>query len=210
MHVANQNRTKNRTKTERPLGYQLPSILQPVSSEPAWFTHAFQPIRNLRTDQDCSLKLHFMDAAQGVMGYIEKLAAMDPERFVWASIPNIVQHSKRYSDRKPYSRRMVQYVLAFLREQHIISGPLERVQKVGNFVRRQKGFVVAHHDVVCFRDENCCTFVGSERAPGSYDAPTAKQNARQGNANAIPASKRKMSRDEELTAFVEAFPQRKK
>src|SRR5208283_4945789 len=117
----------------------------PVGKQPRVgnIARSFLPIRLLPVPETCSLKRHFTHAAREVVGYIDRLASLEHERerFVYASVPDILEHCKRFNHGKPYARRTVNYVLAFLREQHIISEPLYRMQRVGNFERYQMGFV---------------------------------------------------------------------
>src|SRR5580658_5315537 len=40
------------------------------------------------------LKRHYCDCPREVIGYLEVLAENDPERFVFASVPDIVKHCK--------------------------------------------------------------------------------------------------------------------
>lgn len=56
---------------------------------PITFYRSFRPDRVLRTEDTCSLKLHFEGAAREVVGYVEKLAANDSQRFVWCSVEDI-------------------------------------------------------------------------------------------------------------------------
>jgi hypothetical protein len=55
-------------------------------------------------------KSHFTGAAREVIGYYELLAAKDPERFVWCSVADIIEHCKRYGTKVKYSERAVRRV----------------------------------------------------------------------------------------------------
>jgi hypothetical protein len=55
-------------------------------------------------------KSHFTGAAREVIGYYEMLAAKDPERFVWCSVADIVEHCKRYGSKKLYSKTAIERV----------------------------------------------------------------------------------------------------
>jgi hypothetical protein len=179
--------------------------MKKASSRPPRILSSFQDQRILRSsDEMCSLKLHFTvgSPARQLVGYIELLAAKDPERFVFAKVPSIIGHcEKTYKGAETFSRATAYFVLDFLRKQHIISETQTRRRKVGYFMREQRGFYVAMHDTVCCRgtaedvnkfqaliggapclvhsETKVCQFVGQLKAPGTYDAPTAEQNRRQ-------------------------------
>ena len=134
---------------------------------PINFRRSFRITRVLRTEDICSLKLHFAGAAREVVGFLDKLAANDPERFVWCEVDAIVKHCRRYKAHA-YNKRVVEYVLTFLRGQHIISAHLTRKRRVGSYVREMPGFIVAPHDALAVRKKNHCEFVG-QRAPGAWE-----------------------------------------
>lgn len=110
----------------------------------------------------CQTKRHFRGCVREVIGYLDSLAARDPERFTWVSAAGIVEHCNRFSQGKaPYKLRMVMYALAYLRKHCLI----ERVKRFRCRARRD-GFIVAAHG--CFTEQQGteCVWVGysSERA----------------------------------------------
>jgi hypothetical protein len=112
--------------------------------------------------------LHFEGAAREVVGFLDKLASNDPERFVWCEVAAIVKRCRRYKAHA-YNKRIVEYVLAELRSQHIISRQLTRKRRVGAYVREVPGFIVAPHDALAVRTKNVCEFVGQGHAPGAWE-----------------------------------------
>lgn len=133
------------------------------------FNRSFYPVRILRSDQDCCLKFHFHGAAREVVGLIERKAALDPEHFLYWSVDAIVKRCRRYQG-AAYNKRVVEYILAFLRQNHIISRPLKRERWIGAHVREVTGFIVSAHDALAIRTGNECGFVGMLRAPGRWEA----------------------------------------
>src|ERR1700740_2202747 len=89
------------------------------------FADSIRPEVILKKQSSCSLKRHFQGCLRQYVGYVDLLAAKDPERFVWASERNIARHCLKYSggkpDEKPYEGRTARYCKQFLRERGIIS-----------------------------------------------------------------------------------------
>jgi len=133
------------------------------------FSQSFRQTRLLRTGDVCSLKLHFTNAVRDVVGYLDKKAANDPERFVFCKVDTIVQYCHRYHG-KQYGKRVVEYVLRYLRKQYVISGRVERYRKQGSYVRLVPGFIVTAHDSLAVRTGNRCEFVGQLNAPGRWQS----------------------------------------
>lgn len=139
------------------------SSTSPVSEmEPGTrFRQSFTPVVRLKPKAKHQLKHHFRGCIREVVGYLDSLAARDPERFVWPTPEAVVKHCNRFKGKRPYKLRMVKYVLAFLREQFV----LERVTRF-RFGALRDGYIVAPHDCFTERKENECFWVGysAERA----------------------------------------------
>jgi len=123
----------------------------------ATFNRSFRPVVSLKSADVCSLKRHFRGVLREAIGYLDKLAGNDPERFVWPTVPDIVRHCTKYSQsRAPYRQRIVEAALAFFRHLHVISGPVIRVR--GGLPRR--GFIVTPHDALYRRNKGHCEHCG--------------------------------------------------
>lgn len=94
--------------------------------------------------EPCCLKRHFRGCARQVISYLDRLAANDPERFVWPSVPNITQNARKWKTgrlgRSSYGKRAVQYSLRQLERLRILIPT--RQQRNG---RLHAGWVVAEH-----------------------------------------------------------------
>lgn len=111
----------------------------------------------LSPGQTCdSLKRHYKLCAREVVGYLDKLAANDQERFVWPHVPTIVKNCNlRRKVKKGYGIRQVNYVLAGLHCQRVLTD----AERVRGGVLRQ-GWIVAPHNAVTVVEDNCCDFQG--------------------------------------------------
>lgn len=126
------------------------------------------PMSRIRREDICSLKLHFpKGAVREVVGYLHKLAANDPERFVYASVDDIVQHCNRYEG-PGYKKGIIEKVLRFLRDLRVLSKAVERDRWVFGNLRKVRGFIVTPHDSLCQLSVNRCDFVGWTRASGTW------------------------------------------
>src|SRR6266446_906841 len=107
------------------------------------FRDSVVPVVRLKPDETCSIKRHFRNVLREVIGYLDKLASNDAERFVWASVPDITRHCNKFrKEKEPYGQRQVEYAIEIFRELRTVSKPVERV-RLG--VKRS-GFIVAPHD----------------------------------------------------------------
>ena len=128
------------------------------------FRDSFRPHHVLKTDAVCGLKKHYKNVLREVVGYLDMLAGNDPERFAFASVPDITKHCNKFSKGgAPYKQRQVENALEFLRAQFVISGRVER-QRLGLL---RSGFIVTPHDALCLRAKNCCEFKGAGFVPGT-------------------------------------------
>lgn len=128
------------------------------------FRGSFRPHHVLKADAVCGLKKHYKNVLREVVGYLDMLASNDAERFVFASVPDIVKHCNKYSQgRAPYRQRQVENALEFLRAQLVISGRIERPR----FGTVRSGFIVTPHDSLCVRTKNCCEFKGAGFVSGT-------------------------------------------
>lgn len=101
-------------------------------------------------DKPCYLKRHFLLCLRQVVGLAEKLAAEDPERFIWASEAFFLKHARQRNG-KTYSQRQVRYCLAHLES----VGILTATERVRNGVLRT-GFIVRHHDSMTTKQGTRC------------------------------------------------------
>ena len=125
------------------------------------FAGSFNPVSY---HENCSLKNHYRGAMREVVGYLDKLANLNPERFVFPSVDDIVEHCKKYQTKNLHGKRWVEKVLAELRHRRILSG---RVQRVVFRVERD-GWIMAPHDCVTRRVEDACIFVGPMHGCGRW------------------------------------------
>lgn len=126
------------------------------------FADSVRPEVSLRKGTQCSLKKHYSRCLRQYVGYVDFLAARDPERerFVWASERDIARHCKKYAggkpDEKPYNERTVRNCKKFLRSQKIIGEQVKRLR----YGVMQEGFIVAEHDSLTKMSGNRCVFLG--------------------------------------------------
>lgn len=136
------------------------------------FKRSFRPIVLLKAGEVCSLKRHYYGALREVIGYLDKLAANDSERFVYPTVPDIVRHCNRYKNRKPYGQRIVEYAISYAQQQHVISKTVER-ERLGAV---REGFIVTPHDSLAVHGKRCCEFKGMLRAPGHWESDLTPGN----------------------------------
>lgn len=96
------------------------------------------------TDAECGYKFHCSGAVRQVLTFVDKLAANDEERFVFCRVGSIVKHCKHKDKETVYSQRIVEGVLAYLRQQCIITPYFTHP-------RKGKGYAVMPHDAVFTR-----------------------------------------------------------
>jgi hypothetical protein len=97
-----------------------------------------------RPDKPCMLKRHFRGCLRQVIGYLDVLASRDPDRFVWCSWKDIVQHARKWKKGgATYKRSMVFRCLEML----TALGIIEKASRVRNGCWRT-GFIVKDHDVM--------------------------------------------------------------
>ena len=140
---------------------------------PTNFSDSFNPLVPLKTGQTCSLKRHFSGCLRQVVGYLDMLAANDPDRLVFAKAKAIQKHCKNYDvlgkDGKPttYGLRAVERSLEALRSRGLLS------RRHAVELQERRGFIIKHayvftpHDAVAIREERACRFVGMGRVPGT-------------------------------------------
>lgn len=127
------------------------------------FPRSLLPYTLRTADAPCNFKHHGRGVVREVLGYLDRLAENDRERFIWPGVDNILKNCKRYKG-KPYSKRSVEYALTFLRRTHIISRRMERPR--GGVLR--SGFIVTPHDSLFIRTKNLCEYGGRLKAPGRW------------------------------------------
>ncbi|HYM76134.1 MAG TPA: hypothetical protein VE377_09175 [Candidatus Dormibacteraeota bacterium] len=110
----------------------------------------------LKDGEACNWKRHYRHCAREVIGYLDRLANNDEERFVYVTVPGIVKHCNRYKSKKSYKERAVGYVISLLQKQFVLSEQVERFRK-GTM---RWGWLVAPHDVATLQEENRCDFKG--------------------------------------------------
>jgi len=148
------------------------------------FGRSFRPVVVLKNDEVCSLKRHYRGVLREVIGYLDKLAGNDPQRFVFATVKDIVRHCNKFSQgRAPYQQRAVEYALAFLRKQHLISRPVKR-PRLGVMYQ---GFIVTPHDSLAMREKGCCDFKGQLGAPGAWQAEAGLPGSWWAGPGSLPA-----------------------
>lgn len=107
----------------------------------------FDPVK-LRGGEECSWRKHFRGLLRDVVSYLDLLANNDPERFVFARVEDIIKHTQKLKD-TPYNRRQVEYALAYLRSQWIVSGIVTRLR----FGVWHEGRIVTPHYAMCSLNE---------------------------------------------------------
>jgi hypothetical protein len=110
----------------------------------------------LKDGEACNWKRHYRNCAREVIGYLESLAILDSERFVFASVPDIVKHCNRKRNKQPYRRRAVEYAMKQLQEQLVLGEQVERFRK--NAMR--PGWLVTPHATATLLINNRCDFKG--------------------------------------------------
>ena len=99
-----------------------------------------QPEVRLR-GKPCCLKRHFKGYLRQIVGYLDLLAARDPERFVWCSAENIQRHTRKWKSGKACGRWLIFY---WLREAQGL-GVLSPATRTRHGIQR-RGFIVASHE----------------------------------------------------------------
>jgi hypothetical protein len=116
--------------------------------------------------ENCELKNHYRGAMREVVGYLDMLAAKDPERFVFCGVDDIVKHCQKYQSKNLHSKTWVEKLLAELRHRHVVSGRLVRVRRHQEVV----GFIVAPHS--CLTEtmlDGTCIFRGPVQTCGRWE-----------------------------------------
>jgi hypothetical protein len=101
----------------------------------------------------CSWKRHARGCMAQLLGYLESMAALDSERFVWPKVETIITMCRTFDDKKKYARSMVFRCLAEAKRLGILCRD--------NRFRRGKnrlGFVMAAHDSMHRQDRGLCIF----------------------------------------------------
>src|SRR5271169_2773251 len=90
------------------------------------FSGSFQRVSQW---QPCyQLAHHYRGAMREVVGFLDLLAANDPERFVFCGVDAIVKHCKKYQSKNLHGKRWVEKVLAELRRRNVVSKALTRIR----------------------------------------------------------------------------------
>lgn len=115
--------------------------------------------------EKCGLKNHYRGAMREVVGFLDMLAANDPERFVYCGVNAIQQHCKKYQSQKLHTKSWAEKLLAELRRRHVVSGRLVRVRRHEEVV----GFIVAPHSCLTeLMADGSCIFRGPVRMCGRW------------------------------------------
>jgi hypothetical protein len=103
--------------------------------------------------EKCALKNHYRGAMREVVGFLDMLAARDPERFVYCGVDAIQRHCKKFQSKNLHSKTWVEKVLAELRHRHVVSRRLVRVRRYEEVA----GFIVAPHSCLTksMPDDSC-------------------------------------------------------
>ena len=166
-----------------------PAVLRTAENK---FNQSFRFRVKLRAERGHSLKSH---AKRGtvlyeLLGIVDLLATRSElesrYRFVFASISALVKLCNKgdRKDGKHYAEISVKEALAELRARHIISPYFTRYED------GQKGFVVAPHDSLCYRDRDACVLHVPKRFECSDEdaALFAEHNQPAEHLNSIPGS----------------------
>lgn len=128
--------------------------------KPARGNKSFTKSPKLQDGKLCNLKRHFKLCAREVVGYLDNMAAKDPERFVWAGVPAITRNCNlRRKEKKQYHQRQVGNALNLLRRRLVLSARVERLR--GGVIRQ--GWILSHHDAVTVEVDGYCDFIGQSR-----------------------------------------------
>jgi hypothetical protein len=130
-------------------------------------------------DKPCTMKRHFEGCLRQVVGFGEKLAASDPERFIWAGEQGFLKQARKRDGKRNYSQRQVRYSLA-IAESFGIFTPAKRFRNGA----LRCGFIVAHHDSMTTKQGTRCLL--SLRP--SRDAPRVRGQKRHGIITSKSAS----------------------
>jgi len=104
-----------------------------------------------------------------VIGYLDLLAANDPDRLVWISVGQIQKHCKNYdkkdSSGKPatYSKSMVNKALKCFRDESILSNRAAVALQERRGYKVEDAFVVTPHEALTNRQAKACRWVGMGR-----------------------------------------------
>jgi hypothetical protein len=112
-------------------------------------------------EKPCSLKRHFAGALRQVIGLAEKLAANDPERFIWASARAFIKHARK-GEHGAYSERQVQYSLGVAEA----LGVLVPAQKARHSTSRTGWIVRSHEDLSKIAGPFCILHLATNSAVG--------------------------------------------
>jgi hypothetical protein len=131
------------------------------------FSHSFHPKVKPPKGEPCSSKWHYTGVMRELVGFLDEMAALDPERFVFTSVDYILKHEKckRFKG-DAYGERAVRYALAELRRARILSKPLCRDRWVpsgtkGHEVQRKlTGSIMAPHACLAVTEGDVCHMRG--------------------------------------------------
>lgn len=152
---------------------------------------SIKPSVRIRPDKPHGLKSHFSGCLREIIGIADKLAANDPERFVFAGPKFLQQHAGR-KDGAGYSPRQVMYTIAQAERLGIFQPDAKERQG-----RMCGGWIVkAHEDIAAPNGSSCVTRllvpVGEPRAkhftrrrPGQADGRASAQAVVQEDAGAL-------------------------
>jgi hypothetical protein len=110
--------------------------------------------------EECNWKRHFLYVLRELIGYLESMAVLNDSRFVLSHIDTIVAGCNQFrKGRKPYSKRVVEYALAFLESLGIIARvPVMEWKNPQGHLSDYRGFVIAPHAQCCMLGDGRCTF----------------------------------------------------
>jgi len=122
------------------------------------FAHSFHIIGKPPKGKHCDkLKYHYSGALRELVGILELIAENDPDRFVFANVPSLIEHCHRYKQpANKFGERWLRQCLAELRARSIISKRLRHL--ADRQLGMREGFYLMPHDAVCVERGGLCVF----------------------------------------------------
>jgi hypothetical protein len=134
------------------------------------FNKSFKPRVPLPRDgKPCRLHRHYRNALRQVVSRLDYLAGLDEtgERFVYATVIDLQKHCKDFETGKPYSIRILEACLRYLRSQKVASEYSYRFRKEA----MRGGRVIAEHDRITeIIEGKICAFCIEKLAVASVSA----------------------------------------
>ena len=129
---------------------------------------SFEPNLPRKRRQVCGWKYHFSGVAREVVGYLDRIASLREDRFVYVDIETVIDNCNvAYlpKGKKPH-KRTVENVLRLLRDNHILSHEFKR--DIGRGRGSRAGRVFNPHDAMTRRYPLACHFIGHGKGPGVW------------------------------------------